>query len=895
VPGFEILQTLGRGGMGVVYLARQLHLNRLVALKMVLAGSHSSEEDRLRFLAEAETIAKLQHPSIVQVHEFGTHEGKPYFALEYVSGGNLDQFLHATPQPPREAAQFLILLAEAMQVAHGKGIIHRDLKPGNILLELSERCRRAGETPPLVADNSARAGGARLNDFIPKISDFGLAKQLEGGDDITATGMVLGTPSYMAPEQAGGKRGTVGPATDIYALGAILYEMLTGRPPFQGLHAMETALQVLSAEPVPPHRLVPTVPRDLETICLKCLHKESSRRYASAAALADDLRRFLDGQPIQARPVGRMERLRKWAQRRPAVAGLLTALFLVLAGSFAALSWLYLDADRQRQEALQAKDDARAAEAKAKQAEARATQAATQAREAEEQARKSAAQAAAINRFFIEDFLSQILPAKARSRTITLEEVLTRAASRLGEVFAGQPELEFQMRALVGRAYSDLGRYTDALPHLERALHLGQEVFGAEHARTLAARANVAGVRERLRQEPSDIKEMRELLAKQEQLQGPDHPETLAALNNLAGLLMRHGHLKEAESLYRTMLERSNRVLGKTHPTTLAAQSNLGFFLYRQNRPQEAEPLLRAAAVGLKKVLGEEHPTTITSENNWALALLALGQATEAEKLFRRTLEARQRVLGPEHPDTLTAQHNVAGVYYMQQRFAEAEQLFREVLQLRRRIMGPEHPDTLTTLDNLSQAVFRQKKHAEAVPLLRELYDLYRRKFGATHSQTQRTLANLASEMANAGRYLEAEPLLRQVYTHRLEKLGPEHPETLAALMQQGYCRLQAGSPTEAEPLLRRCLEARRRVLGPLHADTHTTLIQLARALASSKRFDEAEALLLEMCRAVEQDSTMPPAQKRQVWEKLIQLYEESGQPDKAAPWRKKLEAIQAV
>ncbi len=331
VPGYELLGVLGRGGIGVVYKARQIDLDRLVALKMLLAGEHAGPHAVARFRAEARTVAALQHPNIVPIYEVGEHEGQPYLALEYLDGGSLSRRLAGRPLPPREAARLVEPLARAIQYAHEHGVIHRDLKPGNVLLSLSrEPGARAG---------SALAPGSRLNESIPKITDFGLAKRL-GGTGLTRTGAVLGTPCYMAPEQAAGKTELVGPLTDVYGLGAILYECLTGRPPFRADSELETGRQVVAQEPVRPSRLSPEVPRDLDSICLKCLEKEPARRYASAAELADDLRRFLDGQPVKARPVRLWGRTAKWVRRRPRlVLGLLLVALLVSTLAGLALSF----------------------------------------------------------------------------------------------------------------------------------------------------------------------------------------------------------------------------------------------------------------------------------------------------------------------------------------------------------------------------------------------------------------------------------------------------------------------------------------------------------------------------------------------------------------------------
>jgi tetratricopeptide (TPR) repeat protein len=321
--GYQILGTLGHGGMGVVYKARQTALDRLVALKMLLVGAHASPLQLTRFRTEAEAVARLQHPNIVQIYEVGLLGGLPFFSLEFVSGGTLEKKLASKPLPAREAAELLRTLAAAVHYAHVHGIIHRDLKPANILLTA---------------------------DGTPKITDFGLAKKLDTSDSsYTRTGTLMGTPSYMAPEQARGDTKEVGPLADTYALGAILYQLLTGRPPFQGATVVDTLEQVQQHEPVRPTSLQPKVPRDLETICLKCLQKEPAKRYADAAALADDLTRFLDDRPIRARPVGRVERLVRWCRKNPRTAALSAAVvvLVVALGGVSAVEALRASQERQ--------------------------------------------------------------------------------------------------------------------------------------------------------------------------------------------------------------------------------------------------------------------------------------------------------------------------------------------------------------------------------------------------------------------------------------------------------------------------------------------------------------------------------------------------------------------
>jgi serine/threonine-protein kinase len=310
IAGYEVDELLGRGGMGVVYKARHRALKRAVAVKM-LASAHASSAERARFKAEAEAVARLEHPNIVQIHEVGEADGRPFFVMEYVAGGSLAKRLAGRKMPPRDAARLVAALADAMHLAHCRNLVHRDLKPANVLLG---------------GDADAPIGACQ-----PKVTDFGLARQLDADSGQTQVGVVLGTPGYMAPEQAEGLAHAAGPAADVYALGAILYECLTGRPPFQGATALETLERVRRTEPITPSALNRQVPRDLETICLKCLRKLPEERYFSARELADDLGRFVRGEPVTARPVGAAERLRKWVWRRPAAAGLLAAVVLLVA------------------------------------------------------------------------------------------------------------------------------------------------------------------------------------------------------------------------------------------------------------------------------------------------------------------------------------------------------------------------------------------------------------------------------------------------------------------------------------------------------------------------------------------------------------------------------------
>ncbi len=370
---YELLEEIARGGMGVVYKARQVSLNRIVAVKMILVGHLATQADHDRFHSEAQAAAQLDHPNVVPVFEVGEYQGQLYFSMGYVDGNSLATRLTEGPMPPKEAGKIVRTVAEAVEYAHRQGVIHRDVKPSNILIDSKGR---------------------------PRVTDFGLAKRVDSGSDLTATGQVLGTPSYMAPEQAAGQIKAVGPSADIYALGALLYATLTGRPPFQAATALETMHQVLDREPVPPRQLNPAVPKDLETIALKCLEKSMPRRYTTAQAMADDLQRYLDGRPILARPVGRWEHAWRWCRRQPVVAGLATAVAVTLVAGTVISSIFAVKAstekDRANDNAKQAatekdraNENAKRADQKAEEAYRNATEARRKTKEAKDEREKA--------------------------------------------------------------------------------------------------------------------------------------------------------------------------------------------------------------------------------------------------------------------------------------------------------------------------------------------------------------------------------------------------------------------------------------------------------------------------------------------------------------------------
>jgi serine/threonine protein kinase len=399
---YELIEEIARGGMGVVYKARQLSLNRPVALKMILAGTLASEADVRRFRNEAEAVATLDHPGIVPIFEVGEHEGQSYLAMKLVEGGSLADRLPEYTVDPRSAAKLLSSVARAVHHAHQRGVLHRDLKPSNILVD------RKGQ---------------------PHVTDFGLARRIEGGSELTQSGALLGSPPYMAPEQTTGHRGEVTTSTDVYGLGAILYATLAGRPPFRADSVMDTIEQVRSRQPEPPVALNPRVDRDLQTICLKCLDKDPTRRYASAQELAEDLDRYHEGRPILARPSGPVERAWRWARRNPVVAALSSLVLLLALGGVAGLAVSNAMISRRNAVVEQERDKAKQAQAATEKERDKAKQSQIATEKALRESEESRQQAEAVSNFLVNAFRRP--DPSLDGRELKVVDLLSRTAASL--------------------------------------------------------------------------------------------------------------------------------------------------------------------------------------------------------------------------------------------------------------------------------------------------------------------------------------------------------------------------------------------------------------------------------------------------------------------------------
>jgi tetratricopeptide (TPR) repeat protein len=702
VPGYELLGELGRGGMGVVYQARHLALQRLVALKMILSGSHAGAQDLLRFRTEAEAVARLQHPNVVQIYEIGEQEGWPYFSLEFCAGGSLEKILNGTPLRPAEAATLVETLARAMHAAHQHGIVHRDLKPANILLSFSRE--------PAASAQTALAAGSRLNDVTPKITDFGLAKKLDDTSGQTQSGAIVGTPSYMAPEQASGHIKEIGPAADIYALGAILYECLTGRPPFKAATPVDTVLQVIGNEPAAPRQVQPDVPRDLETICLKCLQKDAVRRYGSALALADDLQRFREGRPILARPVGVVERAWRWCRRNLAVAMLLLAVAVTLVAGTAVACYFAWQAEARARDALAEK-----ARADDETAEARRQELLAQ------EQRQRAETSYRLAREGLEQCVGRVRndPRLQQGPLEDLRRTIMQAEAEFYQKFVNLRDDDPAFQLERGRAWlllawitRELGNQAEAVRQYQQGLAILQALVRnhpetPEYRLWLARGANDLGVLYGYNGQHADSEKLlREAITVQEALarDWPNEPSYRYDLakhrGNLGAFYKQFGRWDPAEQELRAAADLF-QALVRDYPQERAYRAdlahtynNLGLLCDARQQTREAERWLREA-LALHQALATEYPQDAPYRNGVGRTYAELanvyavsGQFRDAEDMFRKAV-GLQKALVAEHPALPEYRVNLANtwsslalLFQAMNRAVEAEEAFQEAARL---------------------------------------------------------------------------------------------------------------------------------------------------------------------------------------------------------------------
>lgn len=800
---YRVLDLLGEGGMGVVYLAEQDNPRRTVALKVMRPGVLSPRLLR-RFELESQVLGRLQHPGIAQVFEAGVFDGaggaassrnaQPFFAMEHIRGVPLTVFAdgaNPTGQPLDRAAriELFIKVCEAVQHAHAKGVIHRDLKPANVLV---------------IADAATPGLGQ------PKVLDFGVARATDG--DIAAAtlqtdvGQLVGTVPYMSPEQIAGDPNELDTRSDVYTLGVILYELLCGRLPHRlSDKTVPEAVRIIGQEdPDPPSSVDRGLRGDLQTIILKTLEKDRSRRYQSASELAADLRRYLSDEPIAARPPSRTYQLRKFASRnRGLVAGLCASAVLLAAGA-AGVSWQAVRATRGWELAAAEYDNAIA----------------------------------------VNEFLNQMLasadPENALGREVTVREVLDESSRSVGELI-DRPRVHISIRGTLSNTYRSIGELEKGLEHARAAFDAARASYGpdselsVESQRTLAIALSEKGEHaeaEQLNRDAIDriarlkgadsteyalvqselarvlletgrIREAVDLwrnwLPRIEQKLGPEHRETLTTMNNMAIALKDLGEYKESDELLRRLIEIRERVHGRDHPQTLYALNSLAANIQRQGRNEEAEPLFRETLDRRRRILGDNHVSTIASAGNLGVTLISMGKLTEAEPLIAEALAGNRRLLGNEHAKTLIMMANQAYLLEELGRSEEAEALYRETIEIRRRATGGRDPETWAPMNNLATLYQRRGKLAEADALFRELLDLCGKSLPPDHPYAAIFASNYADCLTDQSRFEEAERLLLSSQSVLETKFGKDHARSVKGRARLARMYEKSGRPELAK------------------------------------------------------------------------------------------------
>jgi len=778
---YELLEEVGRGGMGVVYRARQISLNRIVAIKMLLARPFAVPELEERLHLEAEAAAGLNHPNIVTIYDFGECDGQFYFSMEYIEGHSLAQLTRHHSLAPTQAAQYLKTVAEAVHHAHEHGILHRDLKPSNILIDLHDQA---------------------------KVTDFGLAKRLGTDSELTLTGQLVGSPNYLSPEQAAGKHQALTVRSDVYALGAVLYQLLTARPPLVGESLQETLVQIREREAPSPRLLSSGVPRDLETICLKCLQKEPARRYASARELAEDLGRFLEGKPILARPVSPAGRVWRWCQRQPVQASLVAALFAVVVLGFGGVIWQWRQAAAGRQEAR------------------------TEAAKSQQVAQ------------FLKDMLEGVDPGVAQGRDTTLlREILTNTAARVVNDLTNQPEVEAELLLTLGSTYMKLGEFVEAEKLAREGVRL-RTASGKTNALVADSLYVLASIVAR-RGMPTDLVEaealLRQTLPLQRRFRGDKHEAVADSMALLAGTLRLAGKPAESEDLYRQALVLRRELFGNEHLDVASTLYCLGLTLRNQEKLNDAEAALREGVEIIKKLPGSHRKDLATSLFYLATVLRRQGKLPDAESKFRETLQTYRQLYGVTNVYTVEVVKGLKECLRQQGKNAELEDLYREELDLRIKGFENQHPEVCRALAALAEELQRQGKLAEAESNYWGAVKMHRELFGVTNVYTATLVKGLADCLRQQGKNAELETLYREELDVRIKAYGNQHPEVCRALAALAEELQRQGKLAEAQDVAQKELALEKELSGAGHPSVAASLSRLGRVLELTKQWTEAE------------------------------------------------------
>ncbi|HEY0456200.1 MAG TPA: serine/threonine-protein kinase, partial [Verrucomicrobiae bacterium] len=751
VGDYELIEEIAHGGMGVVYKARQLSLNRLVAVKMILAGKLASGLAIERFQNETEAAAQLDHPNIVPIFEVGQHDGLHYFSMKLVEGRNLAQAIGGQPMELGRAVEIMIKVARAVHYAHQRGILHRDLKPANILL------------------------GA---DDEPHVTDFGLAKLLEKETSLTQSMEIMGSPAYMAPEVAMGRAKQATTAADVYSMGAVLYEMLTGRPSFEGESYTDILRKLVEEEPKSPRSLNRQVDPDLQTICLKCLHKDAAARYGSAEQIVQELILWKTGKPIAARAIGNGERFWRWCKRKPALAatGAFAALLLVVISIGGPIALWRIN-----------------------QAKSKADLAAKQAVSEKKVAQTELSRSREIVRF-LKEMLANVGPSVALGRdTVLLREILDNTAKRITAELTNQPAIEAELRSTLATTYTDLGEYKVAEEMLRRAITISTKLYETNSLFEADEWHQLGGVlyyqnklspAEAAYGRSSDI---------YQRLVGTNSVEMAGNISSMANLREKQDKFEEAEKLSRTALALKEKFFDRKSPDIATALCNLANLLGKLGKFEEAEKLSREAFETRQATLSTNHPHLQVSMDDLANILTARGKLSEAVDLQTKALAMRRRNLGDSHPSVATSLCNLANVQWQMGKLSEAEANYREAIRLEEQSSrGTKSP---TDLSNLAGLLTQQNRLAEAEELMREAVLLEEKQFGADSLNAGRAIGKLAQVLFAQHKLPEAEEMARRAMGI-WEKERPDDWRTFSAKNIVGGILLQERNFREAEPLL---------------------------------------------------------------------------------------------